>query len=141
MFLAILNDVEDIPGLSNDKLEARDIAEGETVPHSIPALLVTKIARLQTLCFMESEKTSPSPRKAEPGIESGFDDPAIEIFASECTIEEDGALRIAMIDQTIVELVRHTFPEENEQFGVRYHMHPTRGLLRLPMVRSRDFLD
>ena len=135
--LAVLNDVEEIPGLANNQLSSLGTIGGETVPHSIPGLLVRKIVRLQTLRFIELEKTDP-PEQSESilGGESGFDDDALIAYANSNIIEEDGLQRANMLDQIIIELVRHCFAEENEHFGVRYHMHSTRGLLRIQTIRN-----
>ena len=134
---AILNDQEEIPGLPDNGLMGLD-RDGQALPDKFSARDIVKLVRLQTLATREHFNSSildaePSEKGDDQNVPFGVDSDLLKV-------QEDGILRIMMLEHLIVEIVRSIIPTESECFNVRYAITPTGRVMRcsVPGLRVLD---
>ena len=136
MLVLVLGDAEDIPGLAMNELVALDRKDAKPLGYDIPAEVMIKLARLQTLAIRESEKGDmpESDQLKDLGVST------IETMSRSLGIQEDATRRAMMLEQLFTEVVREVFPAECDRLDVEYSLHPTNGIMWRPVRRQR-FLD
>ncbi|MEN9649408.1 MAG: hypothetical protein RL094_375 [Candidatus Parcubacteria bacterium] len=139
VYKAVLAGEPEIPEIPNDKLRAVD-DEGEPINYDIPTPFFILIARLQTLCFLVGEESEIPSSETITSIAAALGEAVLQVTANSLATQEDGILRVAMIQRMIVELVRNQFPSECDHLGVEYRAHISFKIIRVPLI-SRGMLD
>jgi hypothetical protein len=132
LIAATLSEEEEIPELPNDTLRPL-CSPGILVAKEIEIGLALKIARLQTLIFLEQEK-------GEIPDYATISSKGPTVMANYLAVQEDATSNIIMLERLIVGIVRDAFPKEAERFSVRYFLSAERNLLCAEAANGR-YLD
>lgn len=139
--VAVLSDEPTIPDLPDDRLNAVTQVGHVVAGEGVTNLLLKKVARLQTLCVRETQKCAIPDVADMRTMTSVMSGAFSDTFASAIAVGEDATLRIEMLEQLIVEVVRTAVPSECDYMDVGYHVHESGNLMRCPVLRHGRILD
>ena len=133
--VAVMTDKPEIASLPRKSLIG-DNRAGQPVRHQLPEKILTRIVRLQTMIYQEGEK-SPIPRDGKMPEAEGQN--IAELMSKYLQIQEDGARKMIMLKQLIVEIIREHVPAECERFNVHYALDSQSRIMRYPVDRLIEF--